>query len=269
MHTQNLRGSAREVARYFTHWRGWTKYVNWEICFHKNFLEDPLAFKISLGGDESREFMFRVSLLGLSLYLTFPRLLPERFAIGWYERDGVKNPRWHEDSMGRDWGFYIHERCIVFLWGSTTAAGGSDRKKYGFSKCVYFPWDWGSSIAWDIQKEDGSWGPIEHQYDSGPYKDGRKVLSLPYAYKLRNEDVQQRIATFHVSRMEWRWRVFHKLRVGPKFLRTSICVDFNQAIGEDVGSWKGGTTGCGYDLRPGETPVQCLRRMETERKFER
>lgn len=30
---------------------------------------------------------------------------------------------------------------------------------------------------------------------------------------------------------------------------------------------KGGCTGCGYDIKPGETPLECLQRMERERKF--
>lgn len=32
-------------------------------------------------------------------------------------------------------------------------------------------------------------------------------------------------------------------------------------------SWKGGTIGCGYALRPNESPYECLKRMEQERKF--
>lgn len=27
------------------------------------------------------------------------------------------------------------------------------------------------------------------------------------------------------------------------------------------------TKACGYDLKPGETPLQCLRRMQSERRF--
>jgi hypothetical protein len=38
-------------------------------------------------------------------------------------------------------------------------------------------------------------------------------------------------------------------------------------VGEEAGSWKGGVLGCGYTLLPNETPLQCLRRMEKERKF--
>jgi hypothetical protein len=50
-------------------------------------------------------------------------------------------------------------------------------------------------------------------------------------------------------------------------VRTSIEVGFDDEVGERTGSWKGGTIGCGYDMLPDESAVQCLRRMERERKF--
>jgi hypothetical protein len=37
--------------------------------------------------------------------------------------------------------------------------------------------------------------------------------------------------------------------------------------GKRKGSWKGGTLGCGYELKKNETPLECLRRMESEREF--
>ena len=47
----------------------------------------------------------------------------------------------------------------------------------------------------------------------------------------------------------------------------SIDVQFDKEVGERTGSWKGGTVGCGYEMLPNESPYQCLKRMEQERKF--
>jgi len=44
-------------------------------------------------------------------------------------------------------------------------------------------------------------------------------------------------------------------------------VKFSDEVGERTGSWKGGVIGTGSEMRPGESPEQCLRRMERERKF--
>lgn len=54
------------------------------------------------------------------------------------------------------------------------------------------------------------------------------------------------------------------------FIRTvnkSIEIQFNDEVGEDTGSWKGGCIGCGYNMLPNETPEMTLRRMEKERIF--
>lgn len=73
-------------------------------------------------------------------------------------------------------------------------------------------------------------------------------------------------ATISVEEMEWRpfWFQWTGLF---KFTRRSIDVQFDKEVGERKGSWKGGTVGCGYRLLPNETPLDCLRRMEKERKF--
>jgi hypothetical protein len=39
-------------------------------------------------------------------------------------------------------------------------------------------------------------------------------------------------------------------------------------VGERTGSYKGGTLGCSHKMLKGETPLQTLRRMEKERKFD-
>ncbi len=38
-------------------------------------------------------------------------------------------------------------------------------------------------------------------------------------------------------------------------------------VGERTNTYKGGTLGCGYNMLPNETPLETLRRMEKERKF--
>lgn len=88
-----------------------------------------------------------------------------------------------------------------------------------------------------------------------------------YTYTLKSGEVQKFKATVFIERMTWRMRWWPLLPF--KKVRTSISVDFDGEVGEGAGSWKGGTIGCGYDMRHGETPLECLRRMERERKFDR
>lgn len=87
-----------------------------------------------------------------------------------------------------------------------------------------------------------------------------------YTYITKNGKIQDVMATVTVEEREWRrrWLMFIPLF---NHVRSSISVEFSAEVGERAGSWKGGTVGCGYDLRKGETPLLCLRRMEAERKF--
>lgn len=89
----------------------------------------------------------------------------------------------------------------------------------------------------------------------------------PYVYRLKNGETQIREATIFVERMEWRARWYPI--IWRKKVRTYIDVHFNEEVGEGAGSWKGGCVGTGYELNPGETPLECLRRMEREHKFNR
>lgn len=128
--------------------------------------------------------------------------------------------------------------------------------------------------------------------------------TYPYTYVLKSGEVQKRTATVSVKEREWRWRWFTWLPITiakrglwlvyPQSVerngrqtgrwynparhdpprkpllgdvQRTIDVEFDDEVGERSGSWKGGTMGCGYEMRASETPWETLRRMERERKF--
>jgi hypothetical protein len=131
------------------------------------------------------------------------------------------------------------------------------------------PWHWAWIRTSNLRK-DGTW---EHE-TKGNNKDfwedkWKEVIwneSHPYTYKLNSGEIQERIATIKVAEREWRWKGL-KWSSFPKMISKTINIDFNAEVGERTGSWKGGCTGCSYTILPGETPLQTLRRMESERKF--
>jgi hypothetical protein len=88
----------------------------------------------------------------------------------------------------------------------------------------------------------------------------------PYQYVLGDGRIQDRLAAIIVEEREWRPIWFRWTSLFAK-IRTSIDIEFSGEVGEREGSWKGGTIGCSWDLLPGESPVECLRRMEKERVF--
>lgn len=179
--------------------------------------------------------------------------------------------RGHDGEMSDNWGFSLTNddvglrfNAIHLNWHTKT-------------KIIYLPWAWefhshevltpagkwvkADSTMWDwTLREPVGYG----RSNAGP--DGRRFELLPYHYRLRDDEVQNVMAAVSVGRMEWRWRWLMWLP-WPAMKRTSIDVHFEHQVGERAGSWKGGCTGCGYEMKPGETPKQCLRRMERERAF--
>lgn len=164
-----------------------------------------------------------------------------------------------EHYEGYEYGFYYHDKAFVLCLGR--------KHKY-----IYMPWnfEWfktetehkgnkifverkGDRLNWDTRRE------IEKDIQYYEY---------PYTYVLKDGTVQNVTARVHVKTMFWCWRWCMWL-TWPRKSRKYIDIDFSGEVGERAGSWKGGTVGCSYNMNPGETPEQTLRRMEKERRFDR
>lgn len=136
-------------------------------------------------------------------------------------------------------------------------------------RAIYMPW----SLQWvrtSVLRFDGKWEHERRGDKKDFWEDKWKSIvwneTLPYKYVLISGEIQLRLATIKVEEREWRWRLFTWLPLTKKVRRT-IDVSFNDEVGERTGSWKGGTIGCGYEMLPNEQPIETLRRMEKDRKF--
>jgi len=160
------------------------------------------------------------------------------------------------------YGFY-HIEDTFWLWFGDT------------KKVIHFPWslEWyRTSYKREEQSEKGEWA-WEHEF-KGKNKElwnDDKWPSLwkrtyPYIYTLKSGEIQKRHATVKVVEREWRRRWLMWTSLFNQVVRV-IDVSFDKEVGERTGSWKGGTVGCSYEMKPNELPYECLRRMEKERKF--
>lgn len=185
---------------------------------------------------------FNIHVGPFNLFLKAPMLIKQR--------DGK------EDWMA-SFGFSIHPNDIHLNWRTKC-------------KIIHFPWSPEFYKRWELvsgdmwNKENKFWIEVPQPLSHGRFADKE---THDYTYVLRSGEVQKRKAEVYVDRMEWRMLWFPWLPIGK--IRESINISFDGEVGEGTGSWKGGTTGCGYTLKKGETAVQCLRRMESERKFNR
>lgn len=181
---------------------------------------------------------FRLQLLWLSLYLKAPMLITQRPDT---------------EDWNANYGASTFDGAIHLNW----------RLK---CKIVHMPWTWGSAVRWSVFDADGKKMSIVHQYDNGPFVDGRHTERHPFVYVLRSGKIQNRIATIHGEELEWRLRYFPWLP-WPRLIKRSIAIKFDDEVGERTGSWKGGTIGCSFEWRDGESMQSCLQRMQHEREF--
>ena len=109
-----------------------------------------------------------------------------------------------------------------------------------------------------IQLPDKSWIPYT-------YEDRARARTevYPYTYTLNSGEIQGRTASCFVEERQWHRKWLPCVKMNKRV----IDITFSGEIGEKSGSWKGGTTGCGYNLLPSESMQDCLCRMEKERKF--
>lgn len=210
------------------------------------------AFKLCLFGDELR-YSLNVAFFWVSAFISLPFL-----------RRWAREPH----SIMESWGFsYSGESGLHVTWGS----------RY---KIVEMPWRNWEQTSHEVMRPDGSWVPFVGSWEEGPLRvvndkgstlggkepDGRHTETHDYNYMLKSGEVQKRTATVYAER---RIRRLKWLRWTSLFQRITYAIDvtFSDEVGERTGSWKGGCTGCGYELKPDETIRECLKRMESERRF--
>lgn len=159
--------------------------------------------------------------------------------------------------FGHDWQGDFH-----WQWG----------KRSGIAR---MPWGWNKRKG-DYRREylamDGEWHsrdvfPHEWRTDEAVGPQPCRI-SKPFPYLTFYGEFQGDItATAHMERTHMVYRVFGI--PAKRVTKYSIDVEFDKEVGSERGSWKGGTVGCGYDMRPGETIEQTLSRMRRERSFDR
>lgn len=186
------------------------------------------------------------------------------------------------------WGFSLFENSIHWDWGRRDEAFGDDQNggiihlpwEFDFHRCSHLladgTWRHETSAKQLAVNRQGFEAASAYREECWAARDRRWQDRTIYCHRLSRSseagekagDVQVVIATFSVVEYEHRRRWLRWTRLGAK-VRRSIDVEFSGEVGSRAGSWKGGTIGCGYEMAPGESPIDTLRRMERDRSFDR
>ena len=89
----------------------------------------------------------------------------------------------------------------------------------------------------------------------------------PYEYTLKSGETQRTIGLYHIEEREWRRKFLYWC---PWFSQTIryLEIQLMDEIGEQAGSWKGGTCAFGKQMLPGESPHVAYERIMKETKHE-
>lgn len=155
------------------------------------------------------------------------------------------------------YGIQIHDGTLWLHLGGKMNDWEQCDSKWITWRLPFFTWefDWRR-----IQLPGGEWKDYEYEEREDAYTEVH-----PYSYTLKSGEKQERLATCFVDEMQWhkKWFPFWKMK------RRSIEISFNDEVGEGTGSWKGGVTGTSYEMLPGESIKDCLKRMQEHVKFGR
>lgn len=169
-----------------------------------------------------------------------------------------------DDCESLSYGFYLYGIGLHPLWFDQLWIRLGTK-----SKVIEMPWafDW---VRTSNLRTDGSWEHETRKNRKDFYEEKWKGIiwneTVPFSYKLKSGEKQNVLATIKVEEREWRPQWFKWTKLFAK-TRKTIDIDFDGEVGERAGSSKGGTVGCSYEIIGSETPLECLRRMEVERKF--
>lgn len=239
----------KKVKKQIKWWYPGKKYIGesnkrWELTtYYRKFLNPTISFRISPASYFDNRLMIHLDLLWISWYLHLPI---------YSTIDECEYP---------EFGFYYHSDSLVLCWNM--------KKKF-----IDMPW----TYAWVRTSrllKDGTW---ENEVKGGKRKDYSKERdqweldnlwqeTYHYTYVMDSGEIQYDIeATVKVEEREWRQKWLMWTKFGNKVSK-DISVEFSKEVGNRRGSWKGGTLGCGYPMKPNETPLKTLRRMQRERSF--
>lgn len=171
--------------------------------------------------------------------------------------------KWKSESTPTDYGIAIHNNTFWIYTGGTPMGGTS----------------W---IAWDIPFFTMLWMRTSILLENDDWvhitrNDEIDIFSEEWAEMIRKQkewlyyytdsyDGKKIKATIKVEEREWRPKWLTWTRLFSKVRRT-ISVTFHEQVGSGKNTYKGGVTGCSYEMLPGESPISCIQRMEADKEF--
>ena len=245
--------------KYYT-FSEWLKAVSAPSYHHGDMIVDKPLFKLW------RSWTFNITYDVCDYFSPYPEINISIFGFHFCFVLPFRN-NWTDECDPPRYGIAVHSDTFwIYLGGKGNMGGGT--KWWTWS----IPFFTKIHVRHDVEcNVDGEIKMIpyknleSHGKDYIPLKENKLVNVHTYNYT-DAYDGEIIPCKYWVEEREWRpkWLTWIGLF---KDVKKYIEIEFDKEVGKKKGSWKGGCIGCSYDLKPGETPEECLKRMEKERKF--
>lgn len=168
--------------------------------------------------------------------------------------------KWTDECDPPKYGFAIHNATVwIYRGGKGNFNGGN---KWWTWHIPFLTKKW---VRTSILLKDGTWEHETPEAKKNFYTEMWKSKQRSWDYNYTDSfDGEIIPTTVYVDEREWRPKWLTWTKLFAKISKT-IDVHFSKEVGKGKGSWKGGTLRCGYEMRPNETAIECLMRMEKER----
>lgn len=222
------------------------------------------------GGDGGR-CSLRFSLGKATLIIALPGIVQPQRVKRYPNWDAAKIERlgrdWYWDVTPRQYGFSLNEGGFLSVYYGRETHDSRTEQRRGY----FLPWtqwrhvrhslyDLGGAHFWTEPK-----GAITKLGDHSAWEAYRAAQdACPKAvFAFKDHDGEQLTATTRIEEREWHfgtgWFKWLSWFRRPKISRT-LDIEFSGETGRAKGSWKGGTTGTGIDMLPGELHEAAFRR---------
>ncbi len=201
-------------------------------------------------GDEHPGCHLWLAVRGYSFILELPQLFQH-----W------THPQQSWDRHARKYGFSLNDGFLQVFLGPQTHDSTTTKS---WSK--FLPWTQWRQVRhsfYGLQGEHIWSAPPEGIFKNWAAFDAGRA-SVPKArFEFADYDGQRIVATTHIEERETRlgegWFKWLSLFTRPRVYRR-LDLNFSAEVGPEKGSWKGGTTGHGIEMRPGELHEDAFRR---------
>lgn len=227
----------------------------------------PLSLVWSSGGGEDNEpgNTLTAYAFGWCARVGVPSLIPpyrvKHVAVSWDAATVARLGRdWYFEVFPREYGFSLSEGFLQVFFGAQT---GDSSTTQDWAK--HLPWTQWRFVRISLYDASGNlfWARTEKQRGEWRAEFDATEACPKVSFKFDDYDGKRITATTHIAERQWKfgagWFWWLSVFRADKVVR-SLTLNFSEEVGPEKGSWKGGITGHGIDMLPGELHEDAFRR---------